>query len=105
MGSQFLVERPTVTAAVGHVRDVHQQIDGQLSRLRGQLASVLSDPAVWRGDAQVSFTGVHERVDGAIRRINTALDDIGTRLQTSEQLYGTSDSDGSTVIANAGGGV
>lgn len=105
MGSQFLVERPTVTAAVGHVRDVHQQIDGELSRLRGQLQSVLSDPAVWRGDAQLSFASVHERVDGAIRRINAALDDIGSQLQTSEQLYGSTDSDGSTVIANAGGGV
>ncbi|MGI8880636.1 MAG: WXG100 family type VII secretion target [Jatrophihabitans sp.] len=101
---QFSVERPTVTAAVTHVADVHGQIDGLLSQLRNRLEPVLSNPKVWAGAAQKQFALVHTEWESATKKINVALDNIGQALQQSNSQYEVSDTDaGSTIGSTAVG--
>lgn len=99
---QFSVERPTVASAATHVQQVHDQINSLLTSLRSRLESVLSNKAVWQGDAQLSFVGVHQRYQDAGTKINAALQNIGGLLQKTNTSYEVGDSSASSAVANSG---
>jgi WXG100 family type VII secretion target len=96
--SMFSVETPTVSTAAAQVQDAHVRIDGLLKSLNGRLAAVLDNPQAWRGDSQVAFAFVHQKIDTAVRNINEALSDIGLMLARSATTYTGSDADNRTVI-------
>jgi WXG100 family type VII secretion target len=98
--SMFSVETPTVSSAAGQVQEAHGRIDGLLTSLNSRLSAVLDNPQAWRGDSQVAFAQVHEKVDTAMRHINEALSDIGTMLTTSASTYTGSDADNRVVITS-----
>ena len=67
-----------------HVFSVNDQVQADLSALRGQLAPLAG---AWQGEAAGAFQALMLRWDTDARSLNAALRSIGEAIQTSGQSY------------------
>ncbi len=83
-GGGFGTELPTMQQASGHVHEVNQQIQGQLSQLLGRLEPLMG---TWKGEAAASFHNLKQRWHENATKLNEALRGIGEGLGQSQQTY------------------
>lgn len=88
MAGNFRTELPTMAVASGHVFDVNDQIQAQLSALMARLEPLLGS---WQGDAATSFQGLKEQWNAHARELNTALRGIGDALVVNTTNYRTTE--------------
>ncbi|MGH3696191.1 MAG: WXG100 family type VII secretion target [Pseudonocardiaceae bacterium] len=88
MAGQFGAQFEQMQAAANHVAEVNQSVQGQLSRLRGQLAPLAG---AWKGQAASAFQVLMDRWDNDARNLNEALDSIGEQIRGSGTTYAQAD--------------
>jgi WXG100 family type VII secretion target len=71
-------------AGAQHIDTVNDQINGQLSALRGNLAPL---HGVWRGQASTAFTNLMARYDSSSARISEALRAIAEQIRGANATY------------------
>ena len=97
---QFRTEVPTMTQAAGHVAQVNAGIQGDLTRLMGQLEPLLG---TWQGTASTTFHGVKERWNTNAMRLNEALLAISEQLATSSTNYATTEETNTSAFSQISG--
>lgn len=85
-GAGFDTTMPTMDAAAAHVHEVKATIDGLLSAYRGMIGP-LTGAGTWKGDAQATFASLQQEWDAGAKKVNTALENIGTQLKGSSTEY------------------
>lgn len=96
MAGQFGTQTETMRQAAQHVFDVNQQIQGQLSSLRNQLAPL---EGTWRGDASLAFGQLMVRWNDDAIRINRSLHTIGEAVQASGADYRATEQDNASSVS------
>jgi WXG100 family type VII secretion target len=71
-------------AGASHIDTVNDQINGQLSSLRGNLAPL---NGVWRGQASTAFTNLMMRYDSSAARISEAMRAIAEQIRGANASY------------------
>ena len=90
MAALFRTELPTMGVASGHVFEVNEQIQTQLTALMNRLEPLLGS---WQGDAATSFQTLKEQWDTDARQLNLALRGIGDALVVNTTNYATTEAD------------
>jgi ESAT-6 family protein len=72
------------------VNNTKQEMDSQLSKLRSEIEATQSG---WQGQAATVFNQVMEAFNEKSQKLNQALEDIATMLQTSGVQYDTQEQD------------
>ena len=88
MAGQFGAQFEQMQAAANHVAEVNQSVQGQLSRLRSQLAPLTG---AWKGQAATAFQILMDRWDADARNLNDALNGIGEQIRGSGTTYAQAD--------------
>jgi WXG100 family type VII secretion target len=102
MAAGFAGDPAQFATAHGQVSDIKQQMDSQLSSLRG---SIEATQAMWQGKAAKAFQNVMERFDEKATGLNKALQDIADLLQSSGVHYSTQEDDVNAQVGKLGGGI
>ena len=84
MAGNFRTELPTMAVASGHVFEVNEQLQGQLSALMARLEPLMG---TWQGDAATSFHALKEQWNANARELNAALRGIGDALVVNTNNY------------------
>ena len=84
MSSQFQVDTERIHVAAGTVQRISADIDGQVSRMMGELTA-LQD--AWRGEASGRFHAVVVDWRSTQARVRESLDQIARTLNQAGQLY------------------
>lgn len=84
MASGYGTSTEEMQRAGQQVFAVNDQVQGQLSALRAQLAPLSGG---WRGQASAAFQALMARWDADARSLNEALRGIGEAIQGSGQSY------------------
>jgi len=84
MAGNFRTELPTMAVASGHVFEVNEQLQGQLSALMSRLEPLMG---TWQGDAASSFHVLKEQWNANARELNAALRAIGDALVVNTNNY------------------
>lgn len=87
-------------AGANAVQDAHQQVQGLIGQLRGEVEQMMGQ---WGGQAAQAFVTVHEAFEGQANKINQALDQMHSALVATHQTYGTQESDQSQTFTNMTG--
>jgi WXG100 family type VII secretion target len=99
---QFGTETDAMLAVGQRIKDIQQSMQGQMRSLQSQLAPLAG---TWRGQASVAFQQVMTRWNEDATRINTALDDIATKVSEGGRNYAASDEENRQAINRLGGAV
>ncbi|HEX3604601.1 MAG TPA: WXG100 family type VII secretion target [Candidatus Dormibacteraeota bacterium] len=83
-GGRFRTELPTMQVAAGHVHEVNQAIQGQLTNLLARLEPLT---AGWQGAAASSFQVLKQRWHDDAVQLNTVLRQIGDDLLVTHRNY------------------
>jgi len=102
MAAGFSGDPQQFATAHGQVSDIKQQMDAQLSSLRGSIEATQS---AWQGKAAKAFVNVMERFDEKATGLNKALQDIADLLQSSGVAYSTQEDDANAHVGKLGGGI
>jgi WXG100 family type VII secretion target len=84
------------------VQEAHQQVQGLIQTLRGEVEQMMGG---WGGQAASAFVQVHEAFEGQAGKINTALDRMHRALVSTHSTYGTQESDQSQTFTNMTGNI
>jgi early secretory antigenic target protein ESAT-6 len=84
MSSQFQVDTERITAAAGTVQRISADIDGQVTRMMGELTA-LQD--AWRGEASGRFHAVAQEWRGTQAKVRESLDLIARTLGQAGRQY------------------
>ena len=90
MASLFRTELPTMGVASGHVFEVNEQIQTQLTALMNRLEPLLGS---WQGDAATSFQTLKEQWNTNAKELNLALRGIGEALVVNTNNYAQTETD------------
>jgi WXG100 family type VII secretion target len=82
--SSFSTTTDEMEQASRHVRTVNETVQGDLARLRSQLAPL---EGAWQGAAAAQFSTLMARWDASAARLNSALRDIGESIHSSAVDY------------------
>lgn len=88
MAGNFRTELPTMAVASGHVFEVNEQLQGQLSALMARLEPLMG---TWQGEAVSSFHVLKEQWNANARELNLALRGIGDALVVNTTNYRTTE--------------
>lgn len=88
MSDSFRTEVPTMEVASGHVFEVNDQVQAQLSNLLNRLEPLMG---TWQGAASISFHTLKERWHENATKLNEALRGIGDGLVKTGSTYATSE--------------
>ncbi|AEA27513.1 WXG100 family type VII secretion target [Pseudonocardia benzenivorans] len=84
MAGGFGTSTAEMQRAGRHVLGVNEEVQADLTALRSALTPLAS---AWRGEAATAFSGLMARWDADARRLNEALQAIGTAVQGSAAAY------------------
>ena len=84
----FRTEVPTMDVASGHVFEVNDQIQSQLSSLLNRLEPLMG---TWQGAAAVSFHNLKQRWHDNATQLNEALRGIGDGLAKNRDSYASTE--------------
>lgn len=102
MTGAFSTEQGAMQAGANAVQDAHQQVQGLIQQLRGEVDHMM---AGWGGNAAQAFMGVHEAFEGQATKINQALDRMHGALVATHSTYGTQESDQTQTFTNMTGNI
>ncbi len=88
MAGNFRTELPMMAAASGHVFEVNEQLQAQLSALMARLEPLMGS---WQGEAATSFHVLKEQWNANARELNAALRAIGDALVVNTNNYRTTE--------------
>ncbi|HEU0087322.1 MAG TPA: WXG100 family type VII secretion target [Pseudonocardiaceae bacterium] len=88
MAQQFGTQVEQMQAAAGHVTEVNQSVQGQLSALSNQLAPLAG---AWQGQAATAFQLLMDRWSTDARNLNEALNNISEQIRGSGATYAQAD--------------
>lgn len=97
MAGSFQTTTEEMQAASRHVLEVNDSVQGELSRLRNQLAPLAG---AWQGSASMAFQQLMERWDTDARNLNEALRGIGEQIGGSAQTYAQRDEEEQQAMSN-----
>jgi WXG100 family type VII secretion target len=100
MAGQFGTETDVMLTASQRIQDIKQGMQGHMSSLQSQLAPLAG---TWRGQGSVAFQQLMARWNEDATRINTALDEIATKIGQSGRNYAASDEDNRQAFSQLGG--
>lgn len=101
MSQLFKTEADVMLATAGHVDDTNDQVQGELSRLRGVVDSVRGS---WAGQAQVSFDSLMNRWDSSARQLQEALASISDNIRSNARNFENTEADNSRAFNSVGAG-
>ena len=101
MSNLFRTESDVMLATAGQVDDTNDQVQNELSRLRGVVDSVRGS---WAGQAQVSFDALMNRWNDSARQLQEALDSISTNIRANARSFDTTEADNAQAFSAVGGG-
>jgi WXG100 family type VII secretion target len=84
MADSFGTTFEEMQAGATHIDNVNDQINGQLSTLRGHLAPLAG---VWRGSASAAFVQLMARYDSSANKISEALRAIAEQVRGANATY------------------
>ncbi|MPZ65187.1 MAG: WXG100 family type VII secretion target [Pseudonocardiaceae bacterium] len=84
MAGQYEVTPEEMQAGAKQVFQVNEEVQGELSKLRNQLAPLAG---AWKGSASVSFQNLMQRWDQNAQTLNEALRGIAEQLEGSGTAY------------------
>ena len=99
MAGQFGTQTEVMRTAASRVAEVRDQIAGELSGLRGQLAPL---EGTWRGDASLAFRQLMVRWNEDALRINRALAAIGESVAASGRDYRAAEEQNTGAVTRIG---
>lgn len=102
MTGAFSTEQGAMQAGANAVQEAHQQVQGLLGQLRGEVEQMMGG---WGGQAAQAFMGVHEAFEGQANKINQALDRMHEALVATHTTYGTQESDQTQTFTSMTGNI
>ncbi|AGT04575.1 hypothetical protein cgp_0671 [Corynebacterium glutamicum MB001] len=101
MSNLFRTESDVMLATASQVDDINDQVQGELSRLRGVVDSVRGS---WAGQAQVSFDSLMNRWNSSARQLQEALASISDNIRHNARSFENTEADNSQAFNAVGAG-
>ncbi|PRQ11582.1 WXG100 family type VII secretion target [Corynebacterium sp. 13CS0277] len=102
MSALFRTEADVMVATAGRVDDTNNQVQGELSRLRGVVDGVRG---AWTGDAQASFDSLMVRWNTNARNLQEALQAISDNIRSNARSFEDVEASNTTAFNTVGGGL
>ncbi|GAC66204.1 WXG100 family type VII secretion target [Gordonia soli] len=86
------------------------KVDNIVNEMQGIIKQIQAaadngaDPANWAGKAKVAFVNTHADWSGSATKLQTALDDIASKLGVSFNSYDEDDNQSAQTVAQSTGG-
>ncbi|MCZ9304821.1 WXG100 family type VII secretion target [Corynebacterium macclintockiae] len=91
----FRTDVSTMNQAASNVDRVKNEVQGELSRLRGVVEEVSGS---WKGQAQASFHSLMQRWDDNARKLNEALQSIADNIRANAGDFDSTDADNASTF-------
>ncbi len=91
----FKTDVTPMNQAASNVERVKDEVQGELSRLRGVVEDVSGS---WKGQAQASFHSLMERWDENARDLNEALQSIADNIRSNAGDFDNTDVDNAAAF-------
>ncbi|MBC6795128.1 WXG100 family type VII secretion target [Corynebacterium macclintockiae] len=91
----FKTDVSTMNQAASNVDRVKNEVQGELSRLRGVVEEVSGS---WKGQAQASFHSLMQRWDDNARKLNEALQSIADNIRANAGDFDSTDADNASTF-------
>ncbi|MGZ7495873.1 WXG100 family type VII secretion target [Corynebacterium sp. ZY180755] len=100
MSGLFRTEADVMLATAGRVDNTNNEVQSELTRLRGVVDSVRGS---WVGQAQVSFDQLMERWNGSARNLQEALASISNNIRSNATHFEDVEASNAQTFNNVGG--
>lgn len=100
MPNLFRTEAEVMLATAGRVDDTNNEVQSELTRLRGVVDTVR---ASWAGSAQVSFDALMNRWNNSARQLQEALASISENIRANARSFDAVEADNAAAFSNVGG--
>jgi WXG100 family type VII secretion target len=98
--AQFGTSQEAMAQGASKVDDAATQIQGHIGNLRTEVETMMGG---WKGEAASSFVQVHDAFEQQANKINTALRQMHSALQSTHQTYGTQESNQTQTLSGLAG--
>ncbi|AKE40611.1 WXG domain-containing protein [Corynebacterium kutscheri] len=96
----FRTESDVMIATAGRVDGTNNEVQAELTRLRGVVDSVRG---AWAGQAQVSFDSLMQRWNQSATELQQALQAISDNIRSNARNFDSVEADNAQAFANVGG--
>lgn len=100
MSQLFRTEADVMVSTAARVDDTNQEVQGELTRLRGVVDGVRGS---WVGSAQTSFDGLMQRWQTSANDLQQALHAISDNIRANASSFSNVEADNAQAFANVGG--
>ncbi|AZA12050.1 WXG100 family type VII secretion target [Corynebacterium gerontici] len=100
MTNAFRTESDVMVSTAGRVDDTNNEVQGELTRLRGVVDAVRGS---WAGSAQHSFDGLMERWNTSARDLQQALQSIADNIRSNAGSFDHTEADNVAAFNAVGG--
>lgn len=92
----FRTEADVMVAAAGRVDNINNEVQGELTRLRGTVDGLRGS---WAGEAQVSFDGLMQRWNTSARDLQVALQDISDNIRSNASQFANMEAENASAFS------
>src|SRR5262245_12482257 len=96
MAAEVSISHDAFVKATSQMRDVIPRIDGTARQLE---TTVDASKGYWSGMAQAEFTKFHQRLDTALKHLNTSLTQLTDALEAGNKHFGGSDQENAQLFS------
>lgn len=100
MSSMFRTEADVMVATAGRVDDTNNQVQGELTRLRGVVDGVRGS---WQGSAQASFDNLMQRWNASAKNLQEALLSISDNIRHNAKSFEGMEAQNAAAFSAVGG--
>lgn len=100
MSGLFRTEADVMLATAGRVDNTNNEVQSELTRLRGVVDSVRGS---WVGQAQVSFDNLMQRYNTSANELQEALTSISENIRSNAHNFEDVEATNATTFNNVGG--
>ncbi|WP_047261212.1 WXG100 family type VII secretion target [Corynebacterium mustelae] len=101
MSNVFRTEADVMVATAGRVDDTNNEVQSELTRLRGVVDSVRGS---WQGSAQHAFDNLMQRWNTAAGELQEALTSISENIRSNARSFESVEADNAAMFNGVGGG-
>lgn len=98
--AMFRTEAEVMVATAGRVDDTNNEVQSELTRLRGVVDTIRGS---WAGSAQVSFDNLMQRWNTSATNLQEALSSISENIRSNARSFENVETDNAQAFANVGG--
>lgn len=100
MSNFFRTEADVMVATAGRVDDTNNEVQSELTRLRGVVDGVRG---AWAGSAQVAFDNLMQRWNASANDLQQALSSISDNIRANARSFENVEADNAAAFSNVGG--